>query len=60
MLTEARRRTRQIDTLYREWSRNRTDAERLRRLHATISECLKGDAGGKEGRPRKRGKAARG
>ena len=29
-----------IDALYREWARNRTDVERLRRLHAAIGECL--------------------
>jgi hypothetical protein len=38
--TEARQRTRHIDALYREWTRNRADVERLRRLHAAISECL--------------------
>ena len=39
-VTEARRRTQHIDVLYREWSRHRTDVDRLRRLHAAISECL--------------------
>jgi hypothetical protein len=39
-LTEARRRTLHIDSLFREWSRNRTDVDRLRRLHRAISECL--------------------
>ena len=37
--TEARRRTRRIDTLYREWTRNRTDADRLRRLYAAVGGC---------------------
>jgi hypothetical protein len=40
VLTETRRRTRHIDTLYREWTRNRIGLDRLRRLHAAISECL--------------------
>jgi hypothetical protein len=26
--------------LYREWTRNRADVDRLRQLHAAISECL--------------------
>ena len=38
--TEARRRTQHIDLLFREWSRNRSDVDRLRRLHAAIGECL--------------------
>ena len=37
---EARRRTRQIDVLYREWSRDRADIDKLRRLHAAIEESL--------------------
>ena len=37
-LTEARRRTQHIDVLFRDWSRHRTDADKLRRLHAAISE----------------------
>jgi ribosome maturation factor RimP len=41
---EARRRTQHIDTLYREWTRNRTDVDRLRRLHTAISECLETQA----------------
>ena len=40
LLTEARRRTQHIDGLFREWSKHRTDVERLRRLHSAISECL--------------------
>jgi hypothetical protein len=28
------------DALYREWTRNRADVDRLRQLHAAISECL--------------------
>ncbi|MGY1683894.1 hypothetical protein ACI78Z_24780 [Geodermatophilus sp. SYSU D01176] len=39
-LPVARCRTQHIDSLFREWSRNRTDTDRLRRLHAAISECL--------------------
>ena len=38
--TEARRRTQHIDRLFHEWSRNRTDTDRLRRLQTAISECL--------------------
>ncbi len=37
---EARRRTEHIDSLFREWTRNRTDTDRLRRLYAAIGECL--------------------
>ena len=37
---EARRRTQHIDSLFREWTRNRTDTDRLRRLYAAIGECL--------------------
>ena len=36
----AQRRLRQIDALYRDWSRNRTDHERLHRLHEAIAEVL--------------------
>ena len=38
--TEQRRQTQRIDTLYREWTRNRTDVDRLRRLQTAMSECL--------------------
>jgi hypothetical protein len=38
---EARRRTQHIDSLFREWTRNRTDTSRLRQLYAAIGECLK-------------------
>ncbi len=38
--TEARRRTQHIDRLFREWTKQRTDVDRLRRLHSAISECL--------------------
>ena len=41
-LPETRRRTQHIDSLFREWSRNRTDTDRLRRLYAAIGECLDG------------------
>jgi hypothetical protein len=38
--TEQRRQTVQIDALYRDWVRHRTDVEKLRRLPAAITECL--------------------
>jgi hypothetical protein len=38
--SEDRRRTAQIDLLYRDWTRDRTDIERLRRLHEAIEESL--------------------
>lgn len=38
--SEARRRTSHIDVLYREWARDRTDVDRLRRLHEAIGACL--------------------
>jgi ribosome maturation factor RimP len=38
--TGARRQTLRVDALYREWTRNRADVDRLRQLHAAISECL--------------------
>lgn len=37
---DAVRRTRPIDVLCREWSPDRTDVERLRRMHDTIGEIL--------------------
>jgi hypothetical protein len=37
---QARRRTQHIDTLYREWSRRRTDVETLRQLRDALSEYL--------------------
>ncbi len=39
-LPEARRRSQHIDSLFREWTRDRTDTERLRRLYTAIGECL--------------------
>ena len=48
---EARRRVQRVDSLYREWTRNRTDVERLRRLQAAISECLKASASRDETSP---------
>ncbi len=36
----AQRRARQIDLLYRDWTRNRADLERLRRVHAAIGELF--------------------
>src|SRR5215207_1740677 len=33
-----------IDALFREWARDRTDVERLRRLHDAIGECLQEEA----------------
>jgi hypothetical protein len=35
-----RRQTLHIDTLYRQWARNRSDPERLRQLYVAIGECL--------------------
>jgi hypothetical protein len=43
-LPERGGRTRQIDRLYRDWSRNRTDLERLQRLQEAISEVLEENA----------------
>jgi hypothetical protein len=37
---EAHRRARQIDLLYRDWTRHRGDLDRLQRLHAAISDVL--------------------
>ncbi|SFU08554.1 hypothetical protein SAMN05660657_05535 [Geodermatophilus amargosae] len=37
---EAQRRTRHIDSLFRDWARHRTDVNRLRALHDAIGECL--------------------
>jgi hypothetical protein len=37
---ERRRQLLHIDALYREWSRDRGDFDRLRRLQAAIAECL--------------------
>jgi ribosome maturation factor RimP len=42
--TGARRQTLRIDALYREWTRNRADVDKLRELHAAISECLEAQA----------------
>ena len=44
--TGAQSRTRRIDRLYREWARNRTDLERLQRLHAAIGEVLAENSAG--------------
>jgi hypothetical protein len=41
---ERRRLLLHIDALYREWSRNRGDLDRLRRLQATIAECLEAES----------------
>jgi hypothetical protein len=35
-----RRQALRVEALYREWKRNRSDLERLRRLQAAIGECL--------------------
>jgi hypothetical protein len=40
LTTDQRRQTAQIDALYRDWMRNRSDVDRLRRLHAAIGESL--------------------
>jgi hypothetical protein len=37
---EAHRRARQIDLLYRDWTRNRGDLDRLQQLHVAIGELL--------------------
>jgi hypothetical protein len=37
---DATKRLRRIDALYREWSGDRADVERLRQLQAAISDCL--------------------
>ncbi len=37
---EAQRRTRHIDLLFRDWTRHRTDVDRLRALHEAIGDCL--------------------
>ncbi len=42
VLEEAQRRTRHIDSLFRDWARHRTDVDRLRALHEAIGECLEG------------------
>jgi hypothetical protein len=41
---EQRQQSMRIDALYREWTRNRQDVDRLRRLYAAISECLESQA----------------
>ena len=38
--TEQRRKMLRIDALYREWTRHRTDVDKLRLLRDAISECL--------------------
>lgn len=38
--TEQRRQTAPIDVLYREWSRHRSDLEKLRKLQSAISDVL--------------------
>ncbi len=38
--TDDRHRFQRIDTAYREWTRNRADADKLRQLHTAISEFL--------------------
>ncbi len=38
---ESRRQAQYIDALYRERARNRTDVEKLRKLHDAINECVK-------------------
>jgi hypothetical protein len=39
-LPEARRRSSHIESLFREWTRNRTDTDKLRQPYAAIGECL--------------------
>ncbi len=38
--SEQHRRLVRVDTAYREWARNRSDADRLRRLQVAIDEPL--------------------
>jgi len=38
--TEQRQQLLRVDALFREWARDRTDVDKLRRLHHVISECL--------------------
>jgi hypothetical protein len=40
LTSEARRRTQRIEAAYREWTRNRADSDRLRRVQEAISERL--------------------
>ena len=42
VLGDAQWRSRHIDTLFRDWKRNRADLDRLRALHDAIGECLEG------------------
>ncbi|MGY1830152.1 hypothetical protein ACI8AA_06930 [Geodermatophilus sp. SYSU D01180] len=42
VVQEAQRRTRHIDSLFRDWTRHRGDVNRLRALHEAIGECLEG------------------
>jgi hypothetical protein len=41
-----RRRMHRVDVLFRTWTRDRSDVDALRRLHAAIGECLDGDRAG--------------
>lgn len=36
----AARPTQRIDAVYRDWARNRSDVDKLLRLHAAIADCL--------------------
>ena len=38
--TEQRQQLLRVDALFREWARDRTDVDKLRRLHDAIGECL--------------------
>jgi hypothetical protein len=42
--TERRRQVLRIDALFREWTANRADTDRLRQLRAAIDECLQDSA----------------
>ena len=42
--TEQRQQLLRVDALFREWARDRTDVDKLRRLHAAIGECLEEEA----------------
>jgi len=37
---EPRQQLLRVDALFREWARDRTDVDKLRRLHHAIGECL--------------------
>ena len=42
VLEDTQRRSRHIDSLFRNWTRHRTDVDKLRVLHEAIGEALGG------------------